>query len=243
MSNMLARIKRKVGAKWNIDIAPRYSPIVRSLRRFEADLQSILEIGSGNTGISPYLKDVKPVGVDVSFNGEINDNLKPVIASAVKLPFSDNSFNCVISVDMLEHVDVNSRKAAVSEMLRVARKAIFVGFPSGRLSREEDLSLDNIYLRERGERFQFLKEHLDNEYPGENEMDDFLSECSLNGKVGSYIKVKNVNLRLHHFLMRLWISKNRMLNALYLAAYFLTPILARINFGECYRNIYIIQLR
>jgi len=58
----------------------------------------------------------------------IFDNSKILKAKAEDLPFTSNSFDLVICVDVLEHVD-NIEKA-LSELIRVSRKFIYIRYPN-----------------------------------------------------------------------------------------------------------------
>jgi len=56
-----------------------------------------------------------------------------VEGSALALPFADGSFETVISTDVLEHLEERDIERAIAEMMRVARRSIFV-----RVSTEPD---------------------------------------------------------------------------------------------------------
>ncbi|MGI8586982.1 MAG: methyltransferase domain-containing protein [Chloroflexia bacterium] len=51
-----------------------------------------------------------------------------VIGSGMELPFADGSFDCVVSLDTLEHVPAEARPPLLAEMRRVGREAaLFIG--------------------------------------------------------------------------------------------------------------------
>ncbi|MDO8525880.1 MAG: class I SAM-dependent methyltransferase [Candidatus Omnitrophota bacterium] len=52
-----------------------------------------------------------------------------IVASAHKLPISDGSFEYVTCVDTLEHISKELRGQVVGELVRVARKAVFIAAP------------------------------------------------------------------------------------------------------------------
>ncbi|MBI4990704.1 methyltransferase domain-containing protein [Candidatus Gottesmanbacteria bacterium] len=85
--------------RWHPEVALRYMPIVSEIKKLDEEI-SILEVGSGGLGITPYLRK-KMTGVDVEFKPPFHPLLHKIEALATKLPFKDGSFDVVISIDML----------------------------------------------------------------------------------------------------------------------------------------------
>lgn len=113
----------------------RYVPVVRHLREVADEDTRVLEVGAGSLGITRYWRH--PVtGVDIDFKGPRLGYLQPVEASAEDLPFADDSFDIVVSVDMLEHLTTEQREKAVREMLRVSAGEVLIGIPCGEAARE-----------------------------------------------------------------------------------------------------------
>ncbi len=108
-----------------INWAIRYSPIVQWLRLCKP--ARVLDVGSGPEGLAMFWRG--PV-----FGVELGYKRRPLhhatIASATALPFADRAFPVVVSSDLLEHVPPAQRRAAVSEMARVAG-TLLLTFPSG----------------------------------------------------------------------------------------------------------------
>jgi ubiquinone/menaquinone biosynthesis C-methylase UbiE len=97
-------------------------------------IESILDVGSG-TGrclidVTREIPEITAVGVEPSAElrevGYSKGLLKSQLidGDAMNLPFSDNSFDLVCEFGALHHIPVPAK--AVSEMLRVSRKAIFI---------------------------------------------------------------------------------------------------------------------
>jgi ubiquinone/menaquinone biosynthesis C-methylase UbiE len=124
--------------------AAALSRITSALGRIEAS--SVLDVGAGTgRGIRHLLearpeltiKGVEPVEalIDqaISANGVPGDAL--IVGTGENLPFPDRSFDAVMSLGVLHHVPEPSR--VVAEMLRVARRGIFISdnnrFGRGRL--------------------------------------------------------------------------------------------------------------
>lgn len=225
----------------NADEGLRYLPISDAILTSKVAEPSILEIGSGAKGITPYVP-YSVTGLDIAFNGAIAKNLKPVVHSSTKIPFPGRSFDYVVSVDMLEHVPSAQRFDSISEMLRVANKRIFIAVPCGKAAEEHDKKLDDLYFRWKGERFAFLREHVENGLPDKEEMQSFIYEAAAQrGRSISLSVMPNTNLRIRSFFMKLWIiPKNAILFNL-ISPFF---CIARkwLNFGDCYRQIFIIDI-
>jgi hypothetical protein len=221
----------------NADEGLRYLPIADAILTGKVSDPSILEIGSGAKGITPYVP-YTVTGLDVAFNGDIAKNLKPVILSSASIPFPDKSFDYVISVDMLEHVPPIQRFDVISEMLRVADRRIFLAVPCGKAAEDHDKKMDDLYLRWKGERYDYLREHVENGLPDKEELRSFINKAaSQQGRSISLSVLPNVNLRVRSCYMKLWIiPKSALLFNL------VSPLfcIARkwLNSGECYRQIF-----
>src|SRR3989344_4902750 len=92
--------------------ALRYLPIVALLKEKKMENSKILEVGSGSLVITPYLK--KQIdGVDVDFSGPRIPLLTKIKGSSLDLPFRKNTYDVVICVDTLEHIEHPSREIAI----------------------------------------------------------------------------------------------------------------------------------
>ena len=142
------RIRRAIRSyfRWNrqllLDPWMRYTLAVSAIRvhlRHRGAL--VLDVGSGPQGLARFLRRTI-VGVDIGFGGEVEKStesfLLPVRASATHLPFRDRSFDAVVSMDMLEHIPRSDRPRAVSELFRVGRSLVVLGFPFGKASQDFD---------------------------------------------------------------------------------------------------------
>ena len=225
----------------NADEALRYLPISDYILKSDLEEPRILEIGSGVKGITPYIP-FGITGVDVSFNGEIAKKLKPVCLSGTGLPFPDNSFDYVISVDMLEHVPESDRPNVIKELLRVASRRVFLAVPCGKLAEAHDRFLDELYRQKKGERYHFFQEHVDNGLP----VKEGLVACikSSAEKIGVRADIQvigNVNLRVRTFFMRIWITAQSAKMYTWISP-FLCIFRRFLNNGECYRQLFIIDV-
>lgn len=85
---------------------------------------SVLDVGADQC----YLKDLLPpgaryVGVGMGGSPDIEVDLEKQI-----LPFADNEFDCVLCLDVLEHLD-NTHKT-FDELCRVSRRHVIISLPN-----------------------------------------------------------------------------------------------------------------
>ena len=127
------RFAGRIG-QWMLDVQ------TRSILGFLSDLPdaTVLDVGGGHAQVSP---PVVAAGHDVTTlvsTSSAGERLARVsmgkasitVGSVETMPFEDNSFDVVVSVRMLAHVD--DWPAFVAELCRVARKAVIVDFPNAR---------------------------------------------------------------------------------------------------------------
>lgn len=120
---------------------------------FSPKQESILEVGCGDLKDSPFPQSAENyVGLDISY--EALRRAKPckykkVIASAIDLPFRDNSFDMVVSIDILSTLG-SDIITALKEMKRVSKNRLYFNVSHAELKyrwtdvtyyKQEDFSL------------------------------------------------------------------------------------------------------
>lgn len=222
--------------KWDITIALRYIPIVEDIRQSCRQGEKILEVGSEITGITPYLK-MPVTGLDVDFDySRQNQYLTPVKGSALNLPWEENSFEYVLSVDMLEHIPPQDRQKAVLEILRVFGKKAYISFPCGQEALKSDRELSSYYFQKHHKRYPYLEEHLKMGLPDFDEVRRVIRERGYRIRV-----LGNTNITLWTFLLKLGLSGEKFKSSLYRRILLLLPILKHFNFEPTYRKVVIIE--
>ncbi|MDI6757866.1 MAG: class I SAM-dependent methyltransferase [Endomicrobiia bacterium] len=148
---------------WEIDVALRYHPIVKRAKKTCRPGAKILEVGAGGAGITAYWR-VPVTAVDLNFadDGRGAGYITKVTASADAIPFPDDSFDFVISVDMMEHLPAGTRAKAIGEFVRVTRPGgkIFIAVPCGRLSAAFEKVLNALYKARNKKDNPWLAEHI-----------------------------------------------------------------------------------
>ncbi|MCF8002333.1 MAG: class I SAM-dependent methyltransferase [Halanaerobiales bacterium] len=88
--------------------------------------ESILEIGIGNKFVSDYLKkhnyDIKTLDIDLELEPD-------KVGSVIDIPFEDNSFECILCCEVLEHLPYEKFSVALNELKRVSKKRVIISIP------------------------------------------------------------------------------------------------------------------
>lgn len=89
------------------------------------------------------------------------DPLSSVQSSGAALPFADQSFDVVLTVDTLEHIPPADREAFLAEMVRVAKHFVLITGPfASPINDEAERLLDDYIYTTTGQHHYFLAEHL-----------------------------------------------------------------------------------
>ncbi|MEK7213622.1 MAG: methionine biosynthesis protein MetW [Patescibacteria group bacterium] len=98
------------------------------------DSGTVLDLGSGDGFLLSLLKEkgIEGRGLDISEEGISKAKVKGLDVSVFdfnnKLPFSDNTFDTVIMLDLLEHL--YNPEFLLKEAYRVSKKNIIIGVPN-----------------------------------------------------------------------------------------------------------------
>ena len=203
----------------------------------------MLEVGSNGLGIAPYLKQ-RIVGLDLKFAPPFHPDLIAVYGSATAIPFADKSFDAVISLDMLEHIEPSKRKQVIQEMLRVAKSQVCIGVPCGALAHEQDEYLRRVYKNKYNRDFTYLEEQVEYGVPEKRDVLDYIQQAAEALKRRIHISVcGNINLKLRLFLMQGWISENVFTNFIFRKLMLLgIPLLRRLNRTPVYRQLFMVTI-
>ena len=118
-------------ARWtSFDRYGRYGAIVVALRAsLGAGSLRVLDVGdsAGHLHLFDPLLDV--VGLDIELADKPLPDTRRVQGDGTCLPFPDDSFDAVVSSDVLEHVPPGGRAPFLAELARVARQLVVVAAP------------------------------------------------------------------------------------------------------------------
>jgi len=139
-----------------------------------------------------------------------------VHGSALDMPFEDNSFDYVLSFDVLEHIPSGLRNKFFDECSRVAKLGVIICAPNKTVANERaEASLNDLHIKLHGKPHRWLKEHIEYVIP------DFKA-------LEKYAKSKRYKtVRFHSNKVQLWVPMQQaiFMNSKYpLAAEQLTEI-------------------
>lgn len=165
------------------DVFERHKTIARTIRPKE----TVLDVGGGIDALKRFIDN--EVFVSNLQSGD-------VLADGRNLPFENNSFEVVTSVDVLEHVPQKDRKRFVEELLRVSKKKIILSVPLGTKQHLEAEKKILSFLEKRGIESEYLKEHVQRGLPEEEELKKYVDKYTVK-------TVYSGDFRLNNFLTRM----------------------------------------
>lgn len=147
----------------------RYKPIIDFIRCNKTE--NILEVWSGSKWIwkfMPYLKytwlDTTTSDYELQAN-TTSKNMKFINGDVLNMPFPDNAFDLVFSLDMLEHIPKDWRLDAVNEIIRVTNNHAIIAFPYWELGTLLDRVFCEYTMLKNWKIEGWLEEHISNWLP------------------------------------------------------------------------------
>lgn len=161
ISDTLHQVVFKLG--W--DTRRRNLDVARVLRPLLLNGQTLLDAGCGEYGLADFVGAANVIGMDINYPTHQGKNQAFVQASITSLPFANQSFEVVASVDVLEHLPLEARDKAIAELVRVAQSAVVLAFPCGQQAQETDQDFREKLVKLNKAQPDWLVEHLQNPYP------------------------------------------------------------------------------
>jgi uncharacterized coiled-coil protein SlyX len=148
-------------------------------------------VGGGTGIVNDFLPDEEVTIVDM----EERDIPGYVQADGTSLPFADDTFDVVVSADVLEHVPPEARERFLDESARVGKDVfiLIAPFDNG-LSPDFEKILYEFILAANGAEHQFLKEHITNGLPPRSIVHEYV-------KKKDYTAVSFPSGYLYHWLI------------------------------------------
>lgn len=94
---------------------------------FLEDIKDVLEIGPGSKFVSRELENLGYKVTTCDFDTSVNPD---VVADVRNLPFEDNSFDCIIACQILEHVSYDEFEKVLEKMSKITKKYLIISLPN-----------------------------------------------------------------------------------------------------------------
>ncbi len=89
----------------------------------------VLDVGDTAGYLALFEPDLRVTGLDVELAPDRLEGARPLVGDGTALPFPDDTFDAVVSSDVLEHVRPDRRAAFLTELRRVSRELVVVAAP------------------------------------------------------------------------------------------------------------------
>jgi hypothetical protein len=122
----------------------------------------VLEVGANRQRIlKSFMPDSHFVFSDLEAQESVAESDDIFVqADATRLPFSDQEFDAVVSLDVMEHIPKHLRALATEQMSRVARRCVVIGCPLDLpWVHEAEAKANSVWERYFGESYPWLEEH------------------------------------------------------------------------------------
>lgn len=215
--------------------ALRYQPIVELVDRLGA--RTVVDVGSGPHGLSEYWNG-SVIHTDLHFPVAPRDGVLAVASRAEQLPFRDDAFDVAVSVDLFEHLPLEVRPRAVTELLRVSRGPVIVAFPCGDAARRADRVLSRLIGVAGAQRPGWLVEHeAQTSYP---DRDTLTAALPRGARIEADMPNENVYLHTLVMLCEMHPLTRRLTDRLDRAepVRLLRPVAHR---GRAYRSVFVLE--
>lgn len=127
--------------------------------------ETVLDVGGAAGHLSLFSKPSKIITANLA--GMENSD---VIINGGRLPFKNNSFDVVCSIDVLEHLPKKNREEFIKELERVAKKKIILSFPIGTPEHEAYERQTQKWLQSQKGDVTYLNEHIKFGLPTKDEI-------------------------------------------------------------------------
>jgi SAM-dependent methyltransferase len=167
------------------DLYERHAVVSRLLRQANTDEQAVILDVGGRAELLARFVPYRVVSVNVDGSGKL-------AGSGLALPFADNSFSAVVSIDTLEHLPRASRLPFLRECLRVARRHILFAAPLGSQGHSQhEKQLDQLYRSVHGQPHTYLDQHIQCGLPSSADLDQLAAQLPITNQqrlfAGDYV--------------------------------------------------------
>jgi O-antigen biosynthesis protein len=207
------------------DLYGRYA-IMRDIineTRLKQHKFKILDVGGRGNLLKLFLPNDNVFYLDPNIDSEDANFIK---ADGCDLPFENDSFDWIVSADVLEHIPENNRNIFIDEQYRVCKYGFIVAAPfHSQIVVDAEISINNRFNELFGTDHPWLIEHIQNGLPDIS----FLTEYARKNKIKVDV--------FHNNEIHLW---ELSYNLIFLKD--LNPVIDLSNFTEYYNKNYKTEL-
>ena len=185
-----------------VDLEParvsRYLITANLIKQATSDItySKILDLG-GKKGLLREF-GIKSTIIDI----EDSEDENYIKGSALDMPFKDNSFDVVVSCDVLEHILSKDREKFIQEAMRVTNGFVIICAPFNNSDvSESEKKANTFYKNISSENHRWLIEHIENGLPDMVKIEKFLKDQKYSYKFYRHLSLKIWDLTTKiHFL-------------------------------------------
>jgi hypothetical protein len=151
----------------------RYATLrdIINLNKQNNEKPKILDVGGRGNWLKVFMPEDYVYYLEPELTEEDTKHSNFIQGDGCKLPFEDETYDWVTSCDVLEHIPDNLRENFIKEQLRVAKKGIIIAAPFYSPEvKQAEINANSTYKQLTGRDHPWLKEHLDNELPKEDQL-------------------------------------------------------------------------
>ena len=232
-------IKRNIA----FDQYQRYETVSKLIELLRKDKQfHLLELGANeHKDLKMFFPNDQILFTDIKLTEKMENDKDFVRADGSDLQFDDNSYDFVIALDVLEHVEEAKRDKFISEMCRVSRFGAILSFPiASQEVMDCEKRINSYYKSITGKDFIWLKEHIENGLPNSEKIEKYLSENNMN-----YFSFEHGNLEIWE---KMWychfdtvILQNSLDYRQSIDCYYNSKIYEQDLKKPCYRKFYVVS--
>jgi len=135
----------------------------------------ILDVGGKGNLLKKFLPEDKVFYLDIVVDPKDENGIQ---GDSCEMSFEAESYDWVVSADVFEHIDPKKREDFLNENIRVAKIGVVLAAPfySEEVYKAEINVNENYKVLSGGQDHIWLREHIENGLPKEDELEDFLGK-------------------------------------------------------------------
>lgn len=159
-----------------------------------------------------------------------------VIITKTKIPFENNSFDCVCAIDVLEHIPKKDREKFIEKLTNIASHVVILSFPIGT---DEHINYEQQtleWLKARNQKVTYLEEHIKNGLPQIDEINKLLRNRNSKVSFSGNLKLNETIFKIYMFDPKIKFIRKLVYYSKLLFNFLANPFLYRILIDKKYSD-------